>query len=807
MEIVLLLIVIVLIFVIKSSISDVTHQQKNILHALQQLQEELTETKRTVNQLKLKVTLPSESSVEKTTIKENLNATEKSPDFVPLYKKQFDTVINEQKKINPTQVEIDKITVIDDVVDSINSKNYSDSPIDSTVNKPSFWENFIQKNPDIEKFIGENLINKVGITVLVLGIAFFIKYAIDKNWINEIGRVAIGLFCGIFLISVAHYLRNTYRSFSSVLVGGGLTVLYFSIGFAFQQYQMFSQTAAFVLVCLITTLAILLCIFYNRIELGIIATIGGFATPFIVSTGSGNYVVLFTYLCVLNSGLIALAYFKNWRIVQFIAFIFTSIIYCTWLYNRIAINELPIKGALFFATIFYILFVAMNLLHHIVKKFILKASDFTLLLSINSCFFISGINILEQSKSTNYSGLFTTLLAILNGIIVGWIYLKKDVDKNLLHLFIGITTTYFSLIAPIHFDGADIVIFWSAQMVVLLWLYQKSSIRLLKIATLILAAIVVGSLILNLDGYNSFTNTVSVILNKQFITYFFASICFTAFYWLLKKEANTYFEFSITTSMVKKTVLAIALIILFASGFREINYQINARFAIANASLICLNFYLTAFVLCLLKVFKNDIVFTKNMDCLISISIVLLFKLLSWIFIRNNIENAIITHQSQWQLVVFFCSEAALYLLFLYAIKNFKKIDDKNGIKNYTSFYSIALVLNISSTLLIFYLLIAQPNIDNIEHYNDIYNRAGLSILWGVLSFIAMWLGMKWANKTLRVFALVLFGITLIKLAVIDIQRMNEAGKIIAFILLGAILLIVSFMYQKLKKLINNDTE
>lgn len=150
MEIVLLLIVIVLIFVIKSSISDVTHQQKNILHALQQLQEELTETKRTVNQLKLKATLPSESTVEKTTIKENLNATEKTPDFVPLYKKQFDTVINEQKKITPTQVEIDKITVIDDVVDSINSKNYSDSPIDSTVNKPSFWDNFIQKIPTLK---------------------------------------------------------------------------------------------------------------------------------------------------------------------------------------------------------------------------------------------------------------------------------------------------------------------------------------------------------------------------------------------------------------------------------------------------------------------------------------------------------------------------------------------------------------------------------------------------------------------------------------------------------------------------------
>ena len=89
-----------------------------------------------------------------------------------------------------------------------------------------------RKKADWEKFIGENLANKIGIAVLVLGISFFVKFAIDKNWINETGRVIIGLVSGGILISLAHYTRNTYRSFSSVLVGGGLTVFYFSTAFA-----------------------------------------------------------------------------------------------------------------------------------------------------------------------------------------------------------------------------------------------------------------------------------------------------------------------------------------------------------------------------------------------------------------------------------------------------------------------------------------------------------------------------------------------------------------------------------------------
>ena len=62
---------------------------------------------------------------------------------------------------------------------------------------------------DLEKFIGENLLSKIGIAVLVLGISFFVKYAIDQNWIKEAGRVIIGLIAGGILIGIAHRIRNS----------------------------------------------------------------------------------------------------------------------------------------------------------------------------------------------------------------------------------------------------------------------------------------------------------------------------------------------------------------------------------------------------------------------------------------------------------------------------------------------------------------------------------------------------------------------------------------------------------------------
>ena len=81
----------------------------------------------------------------------------------------------------------------------------------------------------------------------------------------------------------------------------------------------------------ITAFAVTLSLLYNKQELAIIALIGGFAAPFLVSTGSGNYKVLFTYLIILNSGLLFIAYYKSWRLLNILNFIFTAILFGSWL--------------------------------------------------------------------------------------------------------------------------------------------------------------------------------------------------------------------------------------------------------------------------------------------------------------------------------------------------------------------------------------------------------------------------------------------------------------------------------------------
>lgn len=177
-----------------------------------------------------------------------------------------------------------------------NEKTVANDELPAALQQPAVKEkrpSFMERNPDLEKFIGENLISKIGIAILVLAIGFFVKYAIDNDWIGAVGRVGIGILCGGILVAVAHRLRNSYKAFSSVLTGGGLAIFYFTITLAYHQFHLFSQIVAFIVMVVITAFAVALSQLYNRQELAIIALIGGFATPFMVSSGSGNYKSLF----------------------------------------------------------------------------------------------------------------------------------------------------------------------------------------------------------------------------------------------------------------------------------------------------------------------------------------------------------------------------------------------------------------------------------------------------------------------------------------------------------------------------------
>ncbi len=195
---------------------------------------------------------------------------------------------------------IDDIEVADNEVDPAESADIPlPPPFDSELNSwPKYAETLPRRN--FEKIIGENLFSKIGILALIIGMGFFVKYAIDNDWINEVGRTILGLVVGVGLFGVAYPLRDSYRTFSSVLAGGGFAVCFVTLAVAYNYYRIMPSWVTFAVLVMLTALMILIALRFDRRELAVVAVIGGFVAPFLSSGDSSSSLMLLSYTLILG---------------------------------------------------------------------------------------------------------------------------------------------------------------------------------------------------------------------------------------------------------------------------------------------------------------------------------------------------------------------------------------------------------------------------------------------------------------------------------------------------------------------------
>ncbi|MFC5271652.1 DUF2339 domain-containing protein [Adhaeribacter terreus] len=696
--------------------------------------------------------------------------------------------------------------------------------------QPGFIERFLQNNPDLEKFIGENLINKIGIAILVLGIGYFVKFAIDQDWINEIGRVFIGILSGGILIGLAHRLRKTFSAFSSVLVGGGLAVLYFTIAIAFHEYQLLNQIAAFLVMVVITAFSVLLSISYNRVELAVLAILGGFATPFMVSTGEGNYVVLFTYILILNVGMLVLAYLKNWKIINWICYGATILLYGGWLSTKVLnTTGAPYLGALTFASLFYIIFFLMNIINNVKARTQFVASEIGILLSNTFLFYSAGMAILHDVQQGDFQGLFTVAVAVFNFTFAFLLFRSRQVDRNLVYLLIGMVITFISLAIPVQLEGNYITMFWALEAVLLLWFAQKAGIKLAVISSVIITGLMLVSLAM--DWVNIYQKipagvTYNVLLNKGFITGAICVLSLLATRWLLKKEpaAVVFKQFDFQPLVYRKALGFILVITIYFVLLFELNYQLDYYFDSHLSRAIIQGCYNLGFIAVLFRFTarKNEPKITLAVT-LLGMFGVLLYGLVYNILVKKLLESHFLYEVQEFTGFWFHYLSLALLLVLLYFIfRNRYIFEERWPAVNRFMVWGLSLVIvYVASSELLYHVLYFNLPFANVQglkgdalaaakftYFYDLQHqtyKVGFPILWGICAFTFMFIGLRKKNKQLRIVALSLFAITLLKLFLFDIRGISEGGKIAAFICLGVLLLVISFMYQNLKKLILAD--
>jgi len=670
--------------------------------------------------------------------------------------------------------------------------------------KPTFFE----KNPDLEKFIGENLINKIGIAILVLGIGFFVKYAISKDWINEIGRTAIGVFCGAILIGLAHKLRKTFTAFSSVLVGGGLAVLYFTIAIAFHQYHIFSQTVAFAIMILITGFSVVLSVSYDRKELAVLAIIGGFASPFMLSTGEGNYKVLFAYITILNLGMLALSYFRKWNILTIVSYVFTFVLYGGWLMKVSWSKTPPYEGALVFATVFYLIFFCMNILNNVKENRKFNALEVIMLLSNTVLYYTAGMFILSRLYDGELQGVFTVIVAVFHFIFCYALYRSKKVDRNLVYLLIGLVLTFVSLAGPVQLHGNQITLFWSAESVLLLWLAQMSGIQLLKRSAVLILSLMLISLAMDWkELYFDNPENFKILLNRGFVTGIVSVAALVSTIFLLRKEPAENMLAGLPVRLMSTLVRIVLIVTLYITLLFELRYQLYHHMAYYGTREIVSGCYNFAFLLALNFYVRKK--YLKNISeavVVISLAALLFYPLFYHVLIVSSRNVYLTTGKISDLAFVFHYIFVALSLILLFVTVRNSRAFRVPELDRLLLWFMSILVIFAASSELDHLIVVANYGPDLPIHTILKQNhKIGFPILWAICSFMLMLLGMRFKRRDLRIVSLTLFLVIILKLFIFDIRGISEGGKIAAFIFLGVILLIVSFLYQKLKKLVLED--
>ncbi|MGY4531417.1 putative membrane protein [Pseudomonas sp. TE3786] len=177
---------------------------------------------------------------------------------------------------------------------------------------------------------GGNTVLRIGVVLLFLGLAFLLRYATEGMVVPIQVRYAGVAASAVALLALGWWLRRRNPSYALMLQGTGIAVLYMTTFAAFRLHPLLDPSMALSLLVVVTVCSAILAVTQNAMALAAVAALGGFAAPILTSTGSGNHVALFSYFILLNSGILAIAWFKAWRPLNLIGFVGTFGIGFAW---------------------------------------------------------------------------------------------------------------------------------------------------------------------------------------------------------------------------------------------------------------------------------------------------------------------------------------------------------------------------------------------------------------------------------------------------------------------------------------------
>ncbi len=703
-----------------------------------------------------------------------------------------------------------------------------------------------KKDVNIEAYIGGSLISIIGIGILVIGIAIGVKYAIDEGWINPLTRIVLGYLAGALILFFAFRLKAKYKAFSAVLLSGGMASLYFTTFAAYAFYALLPQVGAFALMVAFTAFTVFAATMYNLQVISVVGLVGAYAVPFLLSDGSGRVEVLLGYMSVINVGVLILSFKKDWNVLNHLAYALSWLIFSTWFLS--SYNAEKHQGiAIAFSLVFFLTFYVSLMAYKTVKKEPFSAWDVVRLLLNSFIYFSIGYSIFSDISEGQWLGLFTLGNAVVHFVFGYSVYINKQVDRKLFYLLMAMVLCFMTIAVPVQLEGNWVTLFWAAEVFLLFWIGRVKDVRFYEWLSFSMIPLALCSLmndwghLFDLQRYDGIKYW-TPFLNITFFTALFCAASFAGVLSLEHKKPLLPEQKSTpglyTALRVILPVLLLAIVYVSVQGeissFWRKQYYLSEvmeksssyapsddyTYPVYDTMLIKLNdvwsmnytllFAIAGLFLALRKWKQEAVAWTAYG---IGMFTVLLF-LSGGTFELGNLRDEYLSgYQANYYehtpfLVYIRYIGIFLFSLLLFLSYRLCKSEPLNKYafsRIYAGSLVHVLILGILTVELTH--LVHTANFGSDESYRAMRSteKIGYTVLWSLYSFGLVIYGILRKQQIKRITGIIFFGISLIKLLLIDTYDLSTGYRVVAYIMLGVLLLLVSFLYQRFKTLLFGD--
>lgn len=657
-----------------------------------------------------------------------------------------------------------------------------------------------------ETLIGGQWLNRIGALALFMGMAFFLKYAFDNNWLTEPMRVTIGGLVGAaLLVAGARFTKSGLLIFAQGLVGAGIAILYLSVFALFNFYHLVPQFVAFALMSGVTLLAFQQAIRYDSFAIAILAWTGGFFTPVMLNTGEANEIGLFTYVALLDTGLILiLMHKKAWRLLEPLTVGATYLIYQSWFEN--AQPPVDLTVTVFFLSVFWGLFFTLDnhrVRHQVTEWFRTRR----VLAGLNAVFYYLAVYLVVEPEYPQGVVVVTLMIGTVY-TLAAFHARRSSLQATVVNQYAVTAAALLVLATVIYFDGFTLECWLSIEALAVATIGTRLRLKGLWGASLVLIALSVIVIFLQLLTQPYTGHSFVPVFNERMLAFGFLAVAMGGTAVLMKRVGDPLSE---TIGVILHCGWCLILFMWVSQETKDVfamRYGVSVTPTRAFSLSMILGITWMTFSLAL----NWGSTFPKSISPVVGCALVFAGIAVMIEVIRGAgyqpVERFIPIFNLRAGSVVFLIGGLMLHASLL---------ERRNATAPWTR-TAQKIVLGAIPPLLLFLLSVEtwdyyQRSINrmlirqDLTELNRLENlqQLALSGVWLGYAILLMGAGLWKRLIAIRVMAILFFAVTILKIFIYDLSFLTALYRIFSFMGLGVILLVVSYLYQRFKGVVFED--